>query len=204
MITKSTFSNFHFIDKGWYQYLMIVCLPFLLGFQFMSCTPVIMLIYGAHQPNYVTDLAVVKFAHRLGLEDDIYRVKNYTEESRKQYGYLGNAMPNILLFNSAGQLTKFKIDCSGSLDSIAKLSTLEIDNLPPAGKTLEDFISDTYVINTGENEELAILNGPLYVVNFAEFAGLLNKNNVPSLVSQLSQRDDIQYVVLNIDYTVKK
>lgn len=204
MLIKSDFTNIPFNYNRRYHQPMIAGLLFLLVFPFLSCTPVIMLIYGAHQPNYVSDQAVIKFAHRLGLEDEIYRVKNYEEESRKQYGYLGNAMPNIILFNSAGRLTKYESDCSATLDSIARLSPYEIDTLPLADKTLEDFIVDTYVINTGNMEELAILDRPLYVVVFAEFVGLLNKQSVPALVTTLSQRDDVEYVVLNIDYTVKK
>jgi hypothetical protein len=204
MIIKSNCLNFPCFHNGRYQLLIIVNLLLLLGLPFISCTPVVMLIYGAHQPNFVSDQAVVKYAHRLGLEQEIYRIKNYTEENRKQYGYLGNSMPNLLLFNSAGRLTKYEIDCSASLDSIAKLSTLEIDNLPLADKTLADFTGDTYVINTGDVEKLEILKGPLYVVVFAEFAGLVNKQNVPALVAQLDKRDDVDYVVLNIDYTVKK
>jgi hypothetical protein len=204
MLIISNFIRLSCIYTGRYPHLLMVYLIFLLGFSFMSCTPVAMLIYGAHQPNYVSDQEVVKYAHRLELGDEIYRVKNYSEENRKPYGYLGNDIPALLLFNSAGQLTKYEVDCSASLDSIAKLSILEIDHLPLAGKTLEDFIGDTYVINTGDIEALTIMDGPLFVVIFAEFAGLLNKQSVPAIVAQLDPRDDVEYVILNIDYTVKK
>src|SRR6187402_337350 len=91
----------------------------LFGLQFMSCMPVMKMIYGLHDPNYQSDAAVVKYYNRLGLEDEIYRVKDYTEENRKDYQYLGNSMPEILVFNSKGQLTKFELSCSGRLDSIA-------------------------------------------------------------------------------------
>jgi hypothetical protein len=200
----SNFNRFSCIYSGSYPHLMMAYMLLMVGLPFISCTPVVMLIYGAHQPNYVSDQAVVRYAHRLGLVHEIYRIKNYSEENRKHYGYLGNAIPALLLFNSAGNLTKYEIDCSASLDSIAKLSTHDIDGLPHAGKTLEDFRDDTYVVNNGNSEKPAFIHKPLYVVNFAEFAGLLNKQSVPELVAQLEQRDDVEYVILNIDYTVKK
>ncbi len=169
----------------------------------MSCMPVAMLVYGVHQPRYLSNEGVVRYADRLGLKDDIYRLKDYNEANLPKFRYTGNSMPGILLFNSAGQLTKFETDCSSDLDSIAKLSPLEIDKFTLAGKSFTDFIGDTYVINHSNNEVLTTLEKPLYVVKFAEYVGKLNKDNVPALVEVLSNRTDVQLIVLNVDYSIK-
>ena len=49
---------------------------------------------------------------------------------------------------------------------------------------------------------MTLLHMPLYVVKFAEYAGLLNKDNVPAMVKRLSLRKDVRYIVLNMDYSV--
>jgi len=186
----------------WYVRSITVFLLFLLGFQLMSCMPVIKLVYGIHKPRYVSDSAVVKYYNRLGLQGEIYRLKDYNSGNRKKFRYLGNTMPDVLLFNSKGYLTKFDIDCSKGLDSIVKLSLHDIDSMSLEGKSIQDFIDDTYVINNLNNKEIHHLNMPLYVVKFADYAGKLNKENVPALIAQLNLRSDIHYVILNMDYSV--
>ncbi len=166
--------------------------------------PVAMLVYGVHQPRYLSNEGVVRYADRLDLEDDIYRLKDYNEANISRFRYTGNSMPGILLFNSVGQLTKFETSCSSGLDSIAKLPPQEIDNLSLAGKSLSDFIGDTYVINDLNNEVLAFPQMPLYVLKFAEYGGKLNKDSVPALVDVLSKRTDVQFIVLNVDYSIKQ
>lgn len=170
----------------------------------MSCMPLIKLAYGLHKPRYVSDAEVVKYSNRLGLQDEIYRLKDYYNVNQSNYRYLGNSFPDVLLFNSAGQLAKFETNCSSGLDSMVKLSTHEIDNISTEGKTLRDFINDTYIINKLNNENITVLNMPVYVVKFADYAGRLNKDNVPGLVEQLECRKDVQYIILNMDYSVPK
>src|SRR3989337_2196297 len=132
---------------------------------FHSCMPVMQLAYGLHQPKYVSDEAVIKYYNRLGMDDEIYRVKDYSEENRNQYRYLGNSMPEVLLFNSRGQLTKFEPTCSGRLDSIVQLSTYDIDNNDSIveATSLRDFINDSYVINAGNNQDIILHPMPVYV-----------------------------------------
>lgn len=181
-----------------------VCLVFLPAFIALSCTPVIMLVYGIHQPNYKSDDAVIHFANRLDLEREIFRLKGYSEESIPKFRYTGNSMPGMLLFNSNGQLTKFELDCSGGLDSIAMISTHVIDTMPLAGKSFQDFMDDTYIINAPDGEKLLQLTRPLFVIKFAEYGGLMNKDNVPGLVKRLESRNDVDYILLNVDYSAKK
>ena len=160
------------------------------------------LIYGLHNPKYVSDAKVISYAERLEWHGEIYRLRDFSEESRSKYQYLANNFPDLLVYNSNGLLTKFETDCSSDLDSIANLAPESIDQMELKGKSLQEFISDTYVINGLQNEDLTLLKMPLYVVKFAEFAGKLNKDNVPALVQQLRHRKDIHYIVLNLDYTV--
>jgi hypothetical protein len=169
----------------------------------MSCVPVIKIVYGIHKPRYVSDAGVVKQYNRLGLQDKIYRLKNYSEENRQTYRYIGNSMPDILLFNSAGQLTKFDIDCSNDFNSLVQLSLYDIDTMRLGEKSFQDFIDSTYLINS-LHEDTSMLKMPMYVVKFAEYAGRLNKENVPHLVQKLSSRNDVSYIVLNMDYSVSK
>lgn len=176
-----------------------------LAFHLVSCMPVMKLGYGLHQPKYVSDDKVVKFYHNLGLHDEIYRVNEYSEANRKKFQYLGSSIPDVLVFNSSGQLTSFELDCSGSLDSIVSLSIQDIDDMSvsSAGKTIDDFMDDTYIVDALTEDNFTHFKNPVYVVKFAEFAGLLNKDNVLDLVQSLRRRGDVQYIVLNMDYTVK-
>ena len=159
------------------------------------------MVYGVHKPTYRSDEAVIRYADRLGAKEAIYRVNDFSARNRKEYRYIGNAIPDVLLYNSAGQLTTFDIDCSNDLKSVVVLSLPAIDNLPVKPNSVHDFLDDTYVINelVGKNSPG---NRPLYVVKFAEYAGLLNKDNVPALVAILKNRNDVQYVLLNVDYTL--
>ncbi len=86
----------------------------------------------------------------------------------------------------------------------ARLSLHDIDNMSIAEKSFQDFMDDTYVINTPDSKKLSKLSNPLFVIKFAEYGGLLNKDNVPGLVSRLESRNDVDYILLNVDYTIKK
>lgn len=163
--------------------------------------PVMKLLYGLHQPGYVSDNEVVRYAEKLDWQGDIFRLKDYAEETRSKYRYLGNSIPDVLIFNSNGLLTKYEIDCSSDLDSIAMLSIETINSMKTGEKSFRDFIADTYVINSLDVEEMIAFNTPTYVVKFAEFAGKLNKENVPEQIRLLRNRSEIKYVLLNMDYT---
>ncbi|MDZ4747054.1 MAG: hypothetical protein SH808_01095 [Saprospiraceae bacterium] len=202
MFKKTYSTNLPTVYDRPYRQCIAVYALFFLGFQIMSCMPAVKLIYGLHQPRYVSDAAVVKYGHRLGWQSAIYRVNNYNDETRTQYRYLGSSMPDVLLFNSTGQLTKFEMNCSNDLKSLVTLSSLQIDSLPTSEKSIRDFMEDTYVLSDSGLKNLIQNEEPLYVVKFAEFAGLLNKDNVPDLVEKLSSRKDVQFVVLNMDYTI--
>lgn len=193
-------SYIHKWKRARYGYGLLV---FLFAFFAFSCTPVAMLIYGVHQPNYKSDGAVINFANRLDWEHEIYRLEGYSEESLPGFRYTGNSMPGMLLFNSKGELTRFELNCSSGLDSIATLPPLAIDHLSLAEKSFQDFMDDTYVINSSDVQTLSPLTRPLYVIKFAEYGGLLNRD-VPGLVSRLDHRDDVDYILLNVDYSVKK
>jgi hypothetical protein len=179
------------------------CLVIWLCFQLISCMPVIKLIYGLHDPRFVSDSNVIKYYNRLDLEGDIYRLKDYTEDNRKKYRYLGNKMPDVIIFNSAGQLVKFEIDCSSSLDSIVRLSPHDIDKMSTDTKSLQDFVSDSYTLSKEAGEDLMLQHKPVYALKFAEFAGTLNKDFVPDLIDRLKVRDVVEYVLLNMDYTIR-
>jgi hypothetical protein len=138
------------------------------------------------------------------LEGDIYRLKEYSEENRKQYHYLGNKMPDVLLFNSNGQLVKFEVDCSSSLDSIVQLSPHNIDQMNTEINSLQEFVNDSYTLSKIAGENLMLQHKPVYALKFAEFAGKLNKDFVPDLIDRLKGRENVEFVLLNMDYTIRE
>jgi hypothetical protein len=166
--------------------------------------PVIKLVYGLHDPRYVSDADVVKYYSRIGLDGDIYRLKEYSEANRKAYRYLGNKMPDVLLFNSNGQLVKFEIDCSSSLDSIVQLAPHDIDKMSTEINSLQEFVSESYTLGNVVGEDIMLHQKPVYALKFAEFAGKLNKDFLPGLLDQLKHREDVDYVLLNMDYTIRE
>jgi hypothetical protein len=165
--------------------------------------PVMQVIYGVHQPKYLSDQKVIKYYKRIGLEGKVYRLNDYSEETRKKYQYLGNTMPELLIFNTCGQQVKFEIDCSSSLDSIVKLTNSNIDQMNTSGKLIRDLVSDSYILNDQSGIDSTLTNQSLYVLKFAEFAGKLNTDFLPQLINHLKSRNDVQYLLLNMDYTIK-
>jgi hypothetical protein len=185
------------VYKGWYSYVVLF-----MSLGVLSCGPALMLVYGIHQPKYRSDSAVAKYALRLNLDEDIYRLKEYSDANRKQYKYIGLQVPEVMLFNANGRLAIFKADSSCSLNPLVQLSLQEIDMLAVTENSLPDFLAHAYTISGNLNfahEE----NTPVYVVKFAEYAGLLNKDRVPDMLEILRQRDDVQYLILNMDYSVR-
>jgi hypothetical protein len=107
-----------------------------------------------------------------------------------------------------GFLTKFDLDCSSELDVIVELSINDIDAMGYTTKTVHDFFEDTYAVVSGQYHDFEYASAvPLFVVKYAKFAGRLNKENVPIQVERLRARKDskrdIQYILLNVDYTVR-
>lgn len=163
--------------------------------------PVMMTIYGIHKPRYQSNEQVLRLAKKLELTGDIYRVKEFHKDNESSFKYLGNTMPDVLVFNSKGQLTTFELSCSGDLDSIINLTPMQIDQMLITDKTLNVFINDSYPISLKSKGTLDFTHKPVYVIKFAEYVGLLNKDNVPKLEHILKQREDVEYVLLNMDYT---
>jgi hypothetical protein len=160
------------------------------------------IIYGVHQPRYVSDTNVARYAEMIDLQGDIYRLKDYSEENHSKYKYLGKRLPETLVFNSEGRITKLEIDCASDLYAIANLTIEAIDSLETGDKSFQDFIADSYTINTLGSEAKTAYNTPVYVIKFAEFVGKLNKDHVPEQIRILKNRSDINYVLLNMDYTI--
>lgn len=161
------------------------------------------IIYGVHQPRYVSDAYVARYAEQLNFRGNIYRLKDYSEENRSKYRYLGKRLPETLVFNSEGLITKFEINCSSDFYSLTNLSIEAIDSMETGEKSFQDFIADSYVINPLEAQEIIAFNTPVYVIKFAEFVGKLNKDNIPDQIRILKSRNDVKYIFLNMDYTKK-
>lgn len=202
MVEKLECIGVPFTTGGWYALFIKISILVFLLFQIISCMPVMQIIYGVHQPRYVSDTNVARYAEQLNLQGNIYRLKDFSEENRSKYRYLGNRLPETLVFNSEGLITKFEIDCASDLYSIANLSIESIDRMETGEKSFQDFIADSYVINLLDAEEIIAFNTPVYVIKFAEFVGKLNKDNVPEQIQILKNRSDVKYILLNMDYTV--
>lgn len=160
------------------------------------------IIYGVHQPRYVSDSNIARYADKIDLEGDIYRLKNYAEGNHGKYRYLGNRLPETLIFNSKGMITKLDIDCSSDLYANANLAISAIDSLETGEQSLQNFIVNCYVIDPSNTQKLTTFNTPVYVIKFAEFVGKLNKDNIPKQIKILKDRPDVKYILLNMDYTV--
>lgn len=160
------------------------------------------IIYGVHEPGYISDAYVASYAEKIDLQGDIYRLKDYSEENRVQYRYLGKRLPETLIFNSDGLITKFEINCGSDLYSNANLTIGAIDSLETGEQTFQDFIADSYIIDALKGEEIFEYNTPVYVIKFAEFVGKLNKDHIPEQIRILQGRNDVKYIFLNMDYTI--
>jgi len=160
------------------------------------------IIYGVHQPRYVSDTNVARYAEKIDWHGEIYRLNDYSEENRGKYRYLGNRLPETLIFNAEGLITKLDIDCCSDLYANASLTIGAIDSLETGEQSFRDFIADSYVIDTLQAEEMTSINTPVYVIKFAEFVGKLNKDHIPKQIKILKVRSDVKYILLNVDYTI--
>ena len=203
-INKSKYYNENNSSYGWSQFLGRIGLMIFLVSPIVSCMAVVGVFYGVHQPRYFSDSKVVHYAEQIGLQGDIYRLKDYTEQNRSKYRYLGKTLPETLIFNAAGQITQYEIDCSSDFDAMVLLSIESIDSLETGDKTLHEFIDDTYMIHSSENVDILESNTPVYVIKFAEFAGKLNKDHIPDQIRVLQSRDDVKYILLNMDYSERE
>ena len=199
---KSKYSRVSFTSGLLYTLFIRISVLIFFFFQIISCTPVMKIIYGVHQPRYVSDADVTGYAEKLDLQGNIYRLKDYAEENHSKYAYLGKRLPETLVFNAEGRITILDIDCASDLYSIANFTIEAIDSLETGEKSFQDFIADSYIINPLGSEAKISFNTPVYVVKFAEFVGKLNKDHVPEQISMLKNRSDINYVLLNMDYTI--
>lgn len=201
MYRKSTISSVPCTSRGWYALFIRNGIFFFFISQIISCTPVMEIIYGVHQPRYVSNINVARYAEKIKLQGDIYRLKDYDEENRGKYRYLGKRLPETLIFNSKGLITKFDINCGIDLYLNANLTIGAIDSLETREQTFQNFIEDSYLIDTLGAEEITAFNTPVYVIKFAEFVGKLNKDNIPKQINILKSRSDVKYILLNMDYT---
>lgn len=202
MTQRSKYCKVLFISGGLYLLFIRIIMLCFFFLHIISCTPVMKIIYGVHQPRYVSDATVSLYADQLDLEGTIYRLKEYAEENHSKYNYLGKRLPETLVFNSEGRITKLEIDCSSDLYSIANLTIEAIDSLETGEKSYQDFIADSYTLNKMGSETKNTYNTPVYVIKFAEFVGKLNKDNIPEQIRILKNRSDVKYVFLNMDYTI--
>ena len=202
MAKKSKYTRVPFTSRALYALCIKMSVLIFFFFQIISCTPVMEIIYGVHQPRYVSDANVSLYAEKLDLQGNIYRLKDYAEENHSKYRYLGKILPETLVFNSEGRITKLEIDCSSDLYSIANLTIEAIDSLETGEKSFQDFMADSYTINTLGSEAKIAFTTPVYVIKFAEFVGKLNKDNIPEQIRILKNRSDVKYVLLNMDYTI--
>ncbi len=161
-------------------------------------------IYGAHQPRYVSDTNVTHYFNKINLQGDIYRLKDYSEEniSKYKYRYLGKRLPETLIFNSMGLITKIDLNCGSDLYSNANLTIGAIDSLETGEQSFQDFIADSYVIGSLEENDMSTYNTPIYVIKFAEFVGKLNKDHIPKQIEILKNRNDVKFIFLNMDYSI--
>jgi len=178
MARKSINTNVTFSSNEWHLLFIRICMLFFFFCLIISCTPVMGIIYGVHQPRYVSDSNIAHYAEKIDLKGDIYRLKDYAEENRSKYRYLGKRLPETLIFNTDGLLTKFDIDCDSDLYSNAILSVGAIDSMETGDQSFQDLIADSYLIDTLKPEETIVFNSPVYVIKFAEFVGKFRYSKV--------------------------
>jgi len=189
---------------GWHTLFIRIGIFLFFTSQIISCKPVMKIIYGVHQPRYVSDANVAQYAEQLDLKGDIYRLKHYAEESRGKFRYLGKRLPETLIFNSHGLITKFEINCNSDFYKMANLTLQAIDSIETGDKSFQDFMADSYVIDSLNAEDIIAFNTPVYIIKFAEFVGKLNKDHIPEQIRILQKRKDIKYILLNMDYTIQE
>lgn len=170
--------------------------------ELQSCGPVAEIFYGVHEPRLLSDDAVLNYAEKLDINGDIYRLKEYSNTNKKKYRYLGNTLPDMLLYNSKGELVKFNVDCTSDLATLANLKVNTIDTMATQGFDLRGFLENSYPINKVRNFNMESINRPIYVIKFGEYAGKINKRHVPDLIEEIRNRQDVIYILLNMDYTL--
>lgn len=170
-----------------------------------GCNPIIKTIYGIHNPRILTDKEVLDFCEKnkfTGVE--IRRIKSYNDKTKRNYSYLGNTIPDLLIFNSKSKLTTPQLSCPGDFQNILEMTDEDIDSLPTSNILISDFYDITYEINPNESKLIEGTEScPLFIIKFAEYAGGINRMHIKKWLQMTHLREDISILLLNVDYNSK-
>jgi hypothetical protein len=77
MRRKNNFTTGPFIIIGKYGHFIRICMV-IITLHIIACMPIIKIVYGIHKPKYESDSAVLKYSRGIGLQGEIYRLKDYS------------------------------------------------------------------------------------------------------------------------------
>ena len=166
--------------KTTHHHLKWIAITLSMLFVFQSCSRIIMGIYGIKNPDIEDSVSLVKYCEKKGINtNNLYTLS--AEDHLKIYNLIGGGIPEIMIFNSHGQLIPYadKNFCNAAAFSF-------IDSL----NSKKDFREDTSISYSDLADKLRNLNGHLnapqknqetnyYIFIFwTKWTGRLNKTHV--------------------------
>ncbi len=149
-------------------------------FVFQSCSRIMMGLWGIKNPNIEDSVSLVKYCEKKGINtNNLYTLS--AEDNFKILNLIGGSIPDIMIFNSHGQLIPYadKNYCNAAAFSF-------IDSL----NSKKDFREDTSISYSDLADKMRNLNGHLnapqknpetnyYIFIFwTKWTGRLNKTHV--------------------------
>ncbi len=163
-----------------------------------SCTKVIMLLVGAHPPEYKSDAEVIKYTKKIfDHEGDIFRISHYAEGSAPSF--TSRRIPS-LMYADNGELYEYPIvSCADGYKLIKKVEANNFVSQVDSTYIIREIKENLYSI---EGKEVSI-EDKTFVVFYSRFAGNLNKSQALMWMEEIENTTDKTYVLVNCDFSEK-
>lgn len=157
-----------------------------------SCSKIMMVFYGAHQPRIETPESIYKYLEKKSIKtNNVYFLKDST--AFYEYFDAFGKLPRVYIYNNNKYLLDIieKDTCSGQTDDmIYHLSTNKIYPID-SSRILEQVMANILTSNGYKISTDTINSSDFYVMMyFAKFTGKLNKQNISYWEQQLIMKED--------------
>lgn len=164
-----------------------------------SCSPVIKLLYGIHNPRLVSSEKILNKAEKYGIAQS-QKMYAFSYEGFQAYTKDDNSINGLFIYkNGSRVLPKDSSTCSGSLINLAKnfkdksaVELIAIDSTKYYGSYLLDLETGTPVQVETDKEYVAY-------VFWATYAGRLNRTLSAEWIKELQKNDDLLIVIVSLD-----
>lgn len=170
---------------------------FIMLFFMPACAPVIKTVYGIKKPKYKSDAQVMKYANKIDLDGDIYRIRDF--DGAHAGAFKLESIPTLYAFNHRNEQIDQTISCSSDYMDLVDLSVDSLNALSSKEGRFHDLMSRLYNVQSGYGLVHTGNQKPTFVILWASYIGRLNRDNALPWWEKLKNRDDVNVYLVNAD-----